>query len=347
MIENYFTIDLDFIFLLENISNPIKINPPTNCNSSQLEQTPTKMKKKSFLIFLLFFSLVLSQFENEYDFGVCKNNYEIRYKKKPGTTDSILTIKTRAKSGYHFLRIAKNLNNPLDGVYITLNIFQENGGGNKQKSIVQLNGLPIGITIPGLATLNEDGFYSYDIMKHTVTIPNSIQGSVIDLDDLKTGKLSLQFGANYKEKPYEKLGVMIVPKPTEIFSQGVSRYYKCSKPIDTFEFYHPAIYSISLLFFILFFVLNLIFIFFKPLKNYGFLPLICSLALIFRLILKSYLFSTFEFQSTYFGYFFDNLSESIVFTLYFILPLNLIRFLILIDLSRQRIKVTKSGNLKN
>eukprot|EP01080_Neovahlkampfia_damariscottae_P006039 gene6039-10040_t len=303
---------------------------------------PTTTKVKIlFVAFLHLVAFIFTQSTTINDFGVCVENYDIRYRSSNNT--SFISIKSRAKFGYHFITIANDLNNPLFGLYITLNIFQHE---NSAVSVIQLNGASAGIYIPGIATDKYEGFFSYNMMKHVIKLPNPLPiATNVNLDDIKSGKLSIAFGSNYQQKPYKnKFNVIIVPKPIESFSQtGLKQYYECSRPLDTLEFYHPAVYTVSLLILIIFSIFNLLILYFKPIRLYGFLPFICCFYLVLRLCLKSYLFSTFQFQSTFWAYFLDNLSESLVFTLYFILPLNLIRFIILIDLSRQRIKVSKKG----
>jgi hypothetical protein len=92
------------------------------------------------------------------------------------------------------------------------------------------------------------------------------------------------------------------------------------------------------------FILNIILLPFKPLRTHGFLPLISSFSLFFRLALKSFVFSSFEFQGTIFAELFDHIGEASAFCFYFIYPITLIRFIILIDLSRQRINIVDKKN---
>jgi hypothetical protein len=91
-------------------------------------------------------------------------------------------------------------------------------------------------------------------------------------------------------------------------------------------------------------MLNVVLLPFKPLKTHGFLPLVSSFSLVFRLALKSFVFSSFEFQGTIYADLLDHFGEASSFCFYFIYPITLIRFIILIDLSRQRINIVNKKN---
>jgi uncharacterized Tic20 family protein len=91
-------------------------------------------------------------------------------------------------------------------------------------------------------------------------------------------------------------------------------------------------------------MLNIVFLPFKPLRSHGFLPLISSFTLILRLSLKSYVFGSFQFQSSFYASFLDHLGDASSFCFYFLYPITLIRFIILIDLSRQRINIINKDN---
>jgi hypothetical protein len=102
--------------------------------------------------------------------------------------------------------------------------------------------------------------------------------------------------------------------------------------------------KVLLFFHLVVFVLNIVFLPFKPLRSHGFLPLISSFTLILRLALKSYVFSSFQFQGSFVSSLLDHIGDSSSFCFYFLYPITLIRFIILIDLSRQRINIVNQDN---
>eukprot|EP01080_Neovahlkampfia_damariscottae_P000120 gene120-4366_t len=293
--------------------------------------------RSEWLIHLLLFTQLLFMVRS-FEYGICHNNFEIRFTNISSTT-STLSLKSRAKNGYHFLTIATDLNNPNVGIFLTIFSFQF--GSERAANFLIVNDQR-NANISTLKTKRETGFYSYDIMQHNFIIPSKLN---FQLEKLREKKLFLRYGANYNKRPFKRNGTFIFPEASESYiSKGVQSYYRCSKSLESIEFIHPAAFSFSLLFLIFNFILTFGLTYFKPLRSHGFLPLFSSLALILRISFRSYQFASFEFQSTYWTSFLETIGSSLVLCYFFIFPLNLLRFIILIDLSRQKINVMKNGS---
>jgi hypothetical protein len=104
------------------------------------------------------------------------------------------------------------------------------------------------------------------------------------------------------------------------------------------EQYHPAIFSFSLLFHILVLIGCILFRNTQPLKAHGYIPLLASFMITFKILLGAFHFIPYVSVSIYLTFYLENIVYAPTYYCFFlILPFNLIRFFMLSNLNNYKV----------
>jgi hypothetical protein len=148
---------------------------------------------------------------------------------------SLLTLKSREKSGCHFLTIANNLTNPLQGKYVSIIGYQNNSEtdyylqvGNK-KNVKPLN----------FRTSRAHLFLYYDVIQQNFIFPSVM----FNFTELNQSNFFIQVGSS-PHKPTIQNGEIVFPNASDIFFQrGASGFDFCYRSLGDVELFHPASFS--------------------------------------------------------------------------------------------------------
>jgi hypothetical protein len=178
---------------------------------------------------LLIFQIVVSHQ------GVCLGNLELKYTENPVTKNALLSLKSREKNGYHFVTLANNLSNPLQGKYISITGYLNNSVldyylqvGN-QKDVNPVN----------FVSVRAHLFFYYDVIQQNFNFPISL----FNISEFSNQSFFIQVGSSPR-KPKWMNGQIVFPETSEVyFQRGASEFDYCYRPLKNVELFHPASFS--------------------------------------------------------------------------------------------------------
>jgi hypothetical protein len=279
-----------------------------------------KMKISLALLVLLFFSIQIIE-------GL--ENYVLKFEKNQKEMFKI-HFRSRAKFGSHFLKIHqfKNKTNSIQfsffqkGSTIFTNILGNETYISKEILISSISNMRV---------------FVYDEMYHEYQFNTTLMKKYFN------SSFYLTCGVNYDSHDSPT-----VETSFNLEFENLDRDYfwdLSSKP-NNVQFYHPAIFSVFLLIKMIELILCILFFKVQPLRSRGFLPILSILISAMLEIGQTYYFASFQFNSLY-----AEIIDLYVYlpfgmSVYSIIPLGFIHFLILTFIQRQKINFIQEKSQK-
>ena len=299
--------------------------------------------KKIFplVLLLLFLKLTVSN-------TLAKNNFVFSWT-PPKTNSKTFDFKilTRTINGYYSISLKKLNGTKEDGLEIVA-YQQFNVAFHKffRGSNLQTN-LNFSLTV---ANEFPREYQLYNAVEHQFKFDlNSFQNSFI-----KENEFSIEFRGNYFSKPFlSSNGTLIYDKKVEEYSImkinwiNSSEIYQTIEVAFQFEQISPIYFGISLFIQVMLFFLSLLLIRYRPLKAYGFVPAFGMFLAILRFSSYGVYFGSLEFLGKNLCYFDTFFVYPTIICVILTVPLNLLRFVILLIIKERKSNVLQNRQNKN
>eukprot|EP01080_Neovahlkampfia_damariscottae_P011479 gene11479-4643_t len=181
-----------------------------------------------------------------------------------------------------------------------------------------------------------------------------IDRSFFNSSFLSDGEFKIELGANYYSKPIQGSNNTLIYDRS--LSESVSMIINIENTTMDFQYLEPAYqpeqltpiyFGISIFVRILILLACFLLLLVRPMKAHGLVPAICVLFAIIRMFSSGIQFATFEFLALNACYFELLLQYPSILCILFIIPLNLLRFMILLIVNERKSNVLQNRESKN